>query len=203
MAITTYSELKTAITDHLDRDDLSSQVDNFIDLAEARFKREIRIREMIEREALTIDERYESLPTGCLEIINLRLLTNPVTVLQELNIHEMNRVRSEGNGKPRRFSIHEQIEFDVTPDQSYSGEVIFYEELTALSDANTSNALLAKAPDAYLYASLLASAPFLLNDERIAIWGGLYKDAKDELNKQARGSRRVGPLISRVAGATP
>jgi len=34
MAISTYSELKTAIADWTARDDLTSYIDNFIDLAE-------------------------------------------------------------------------------------------------------------------------------------------------------------------------
>jgi hypothetical protein len=120
-----------------------------------------------------------------------------------LNLHEMNRRRQEATGRPSFFTIHEEIEFDVTPAESYTGEIIAYHAVTALSGSTASNAILVKAPDAYLYGSLLASAPFLVADERIQTWGALYKSAVTGLNMRASSSRRVGPLVSRVSGATP
>lgn len=203
MAFDTYANLKTAITGELDRDDLSSKVDDFIDLVEARHKRDIRIRDMIARESLTVNARYINLPTGYIAGSNFRLLTSPITLLTYLNPHEMNRVRQETSGKPQYFTIHEQIEFDVIPDESYTGDMIFYEELTALSDANTSNAILSRAPDLYFYGALLASAPHLHEDERIATWAALYNEGKEALNAMDRKGRYIGPLVARVAGATP
>ena len=52
MAITTYSELKTAIADFLARDDLTSQIDTFIDLAESRISRELETRSQENRTTL-------------------------------------------------------------------------------------------------------------------------------------------------------
>lgn len=201
MSLDSYSNLKTAILGHLDRSDLSSYVDDFIDIAESMHKRDIRIREMIQREAITVDNRQKAVPSGVLEIISLRLLTTPVTVLEEVNLHEMNRIRQETTGRPYRFAIHEEIEFDVTPAESYSGEIIYYGEVVALSDANTSNAILIKAPDLYLYGALMAAAPFLLADERIQVWGGFYQRGLDALKVREQSGRRIGPLVSRVAGA--
>lgn len=201
MALTTYDNLKTAIADHLDRDDLSSHIDDFIDLAEARHKREVRIREMITRSSLTVDSRYESLPTGYLEGISLRLLTSPVTVLTYVNPFEMTQRRSETTGKPTYFTSHTQLEFDKAADQSYSGEILFYKSLTALSASDTSNDLLTRAPDAYLYGALLASAPFLLNDERMKVWGSLYEQAVESVNALDR--KTIGPKIARAHGPCP
>jgi hypothetical protein len=203
MSLANYTDLKVAIAAHLDRSDLTSYIDDFIDVAEAMHQRDIRIREMIERNDITIDSRQETVPSTVLEIISLRLLTTPVTVLEELNLHEMNRRRQEATGRPSFFTIHEEIEFDVTPAESYTGEIIAYHAVTALSGSTASNAILVKAPDAYLYGSLLASAPFLVADERIQTWGALYKSAVTGLNMRASSSRRVGPLVSRVSGATP
>ena len=46
MAISTYSELQTAAANWLDRSDLSDRIPEFIALAEARFNRILRIRDM-------------------------------------------------------------------------------------------------------------------------------------------------------------
>lgn len=204
MALDSYDGLKQEIADHLDRDDLASSIDGFIDLAEARHKREIRIREMSARSQATATERFLSLPPGFLQAQTLRILTSPVTALTELSLHEMNRVRRETTGKPAYFTIHGgEIEFDVTPDESLTVETVFYAALTPLSAAAPSNALLVRAPDLYLYAALAASAPFLMNDERLELWAALYSTGRDFLNMEDRMSRRIGPLVSRVSGATP
>ena len=42
MAITTYAELKTAIANWLNREDLTSVIPDFISLAEADFNRKLR-----------------------------------------------------------------------------------------------------------------------------------------------------------------
>lgn len=203
MALDSYTNLRTALADHLARSDLTSYLDDFIDVAEAMHQRDIRIRELIVRDPITVNARQVAVPAGVLEVISLRLLTNPVTVLEEVNLHEMNRIRDESTGKPYRFTIHEEIEFDITPDSSYSGEIIYYGAVTALSGSTASNAILVKAPDAYLYGALMASAPFLMNDERIPIWGNFYANAVAALNRRSSSSRRVGPLVSRIAGAIP
>lgn len=203
MALDSFANLKTAIADHLNKSNLTSYIPDFITLAESRHKRDIRIREMLERSALTIDSMYEDIPTGLLEALQIRLLTTPVTPVDFVSIESMTSLRRAGTGKPVKFTIHEQIEFDVSPDSSYSGEIIYYKALTPLSDAATSNALLVRAPDAYLYGALAASAPFLLNDERLPVWDALYKDAIAGLNQGRRQERSVGPLYARVYGPTP
>lgn len=198
MTIQNYTELKTAIQNHLDRDDLDE--DQLIDLAEARHKREIRIREMIVRESsYSVSDRHTNLPAGFLKMLHFRLLTNPVTVLSEVTFQEMARIRLEQNGKPTHFCvIGSEIEYNKAPDDTYTGEMFYYEELDALDESTTTNALLNRAPDAYLYAALIAAEPFLRNDERIQTWSGLYATARDSLNAMDRSV--AGPLVARVVG---
>ncbi len=201
MALSNYAELKDEIIEWLDRDDLTTKVDTFIRLAESRHRREVRIRNMLTRTSLTAVTRYTSLPTGYLEAKTFRLLTDPVTVLTSLTLHEMNNRRSESTGKPLFFTVHSQIEFDRVPDVAYNGEIIYYQELSPLSATNTTNTLLTVAPDIYLYSALAASAPFLMNDERIATWNSLYVDAKDSI--ALLDNKPIGPVASQVSGATP
>lgn len=208
MSLDTFANLKTSIADHLDRDDLTSYIPDFITLAEAMHKRSpqkggIRIKEQMTREALTINARQVSLPTGFLGAVTLRILTTPVTLLSYVNYHEMNRLRDETNGKPAYFTVSSEFEFDRTPDSSYSGEIVYWKAETALSDENTSNNILAADPGAYLYGALAAAAPFLMDDPRIPVWKGLYAECARGLNGLTTDSRTAGPLVSRVAGDTP
>lgn len=208
MSLGSYSELKAEIIDHLDRSDLDEKVDTFIALAEARHKREIRIREMVTRSQATINTttgRYLALPSGFIQMQTLRLIlaSNRDQRLLEVNLDEMTRLSSPDRGIPQYFVTHEEIEFDRPPDQSYTVEMVYWKAFTPLSDDNESNPLLVKAPDAYLYGALSASAPFIQEDERIEVWERYYGVARDGLLVSDRRSRYGGPLVSRVSGPTP
>jgi hypothetical protein len=199
-------ELKDAIVSHIDDDDLVSQVDDFITLAEARHNREIRIREMLSRAPLTIDDRFIDLPADFLEAKYLRVEIPSVSSglrfypeIYEKSIDELTKISVLDEKRPAAFAIHDAIEFDCPPDQDYTGELLYYAPLAALDEDDDSNALLVRAPDAYLYAALSATAPFLLHDERIPTWEALYERARDGLNAVAR--RRTGPLVARVGGS--
>lgn len=215
MAISTYNELQSGIGNWLERDDLTARIPEFIALAEARHKREVRIREMLTRADLSISDgdRYVDLPADFLDHKYLRIrVPNNMAVrgsrryfpdLLELNVHEMTQQSTNDERRPCNYVIHEQIEFDSEADQDYDGELFYYVELDALSDTNATNALLTRAPDVYLYAALSESAPFLMHDERIQVWEAKYAAARDTLNRSQSESRRGGPLVSRVSGRTP
>jgi len=208
MSLDTYSNLKTSIANHLDRDDLSDYIDDFIDLAEEMHRGPVdeggvRCLEQISRESFTVDARQKDFPTGYLEPINFRLLTTPVTDLTHVNYHELNRHRSETTGKPEYYTIGGEFEFNKSPDSSYSGEIIFFKEETALSDSNTTNNILTNYPSLYLYGALVATAPFLMDDPRIVIWQTLYQAGANRANGKSKKARRAKHLVSQPAGATP
>lgn len=206
MGFANKGELKSSIVSHIDDDDLSSQIDDFITLAEARHKREVRIRQMLTRAPLTIDDRFVDLPADFLEAKYLRVEIPSVTSglryypeIYEKSLDELTKISVLDEQRPCAFAIHESIEFDSPPDQDYTGELLYYGPLSALDADEDSNELLVLAPDAYLYAALSATAPFLLNDERIETWEALYLRALEDLNAMAR--RRTGPLIAQVGGS--
>ena len=84
MALTTYSTLKAEIASYLNRDDLTTHLDTFIDLAESRLNRDLRLREMetVDTSITTVSgtQAYD-LPTGYLEMRYASLQTSPYTFL--------------------------------------------------------------------------------------------------------------------------
>lgn len=208
MSITTYAELQTEIANHLARDDLTSEIPTFIQLAEEMHRAlpadgGIRIQAMMNRDAITVNARQVAFPTGMLEVIDFRLLTDPVTPLDYVTQSRMTQIRNSNSGKPEFYTIGPDFEFNKAPDSSYSGEIIYYKAETALSVSNTSNNILANHPGCYLYGALLATAPFLMEDPRIATWQTLYSNFANMANGQNKRLRRTSNAVSRVRGDTP
>ena len=185
MDLSTYSGLKDAIADYLNRDDLTASIPVFISLAEAKFNRKLRARQMVKRANATIDTQYFAYPGDWLAAKEFILLTNPITYMQFVTESQGNDLKTTtvvSPGKPRYYTIiGSQIEVLATPDTSYTGQLTYYAKIPSLSNTNTSNWLLAYAPDLYLYGALLESAPYLKDDERLAVWGQLYNDSKADI----------------------
>ena len=163
MALGTFTELKDAIADWLDRSDLTDRIPDFITLAEARLNRDLRIRPMEVRSTMTTtaDQRYFNLPGGYLQMRNIQLNTNPITPLEYITPEMLDRLYGgDTTGKPRAYTlIGDEIQLAPIPDSTYTLEMAFYEKFTALGDGTsgtvTSNWLTTNAPDVLLYGALL------------------------------------------------
>lgn len=204
MTLANFTELSAEINDWLDRDDLEDKIASFVRLFEARAFRELRIREMLRRQTATlaIGDRYAALPTGFRQMRQLRLFDGTgVHEVEEASSALVTETYSPTAGLPKLFTVDGEIEFDRPAGKAYTMEMKFYAPLTGLSDANPTNGLLTRAPDAYLWGSLAAASPWLENDSRIATWDAGWTGARDAMNAEDRA--RGGRLVSRVRGATP
>ena len=178
MAFTTYTDLKNTIADYLARDDLTTQIPDFIRLAEQRLRRDLHIRQMLKvATADTVaDDSTVSLPSDFLAMKDLHLDTNPVRVLQFQNTSNFFRnARTTDKGVPTMYTLlGSEFQFAPYPDAVYTLRMVYYHKPDFLSDSNTSNLFLANCPDLLLYGALAEAEPYLMNDERVATWAGLY-----------------------------
>ena len=203
MALSTYTELKDAIADWLDRSDLTNRIPDFIALAEARLNRELRIRPMEVRSTMTttVGQRYFNLPGGYLQMRNFQINTNPITPLEYITPEMLDRLYgSNTSGKPKAYSlIGDEIQLAPIPDSEYTIEMAFYEKFTPLGDGTsgtvTSNWLTKNAPDVLLYGALIEAEPFIKNDERIQLWLTAYKEAIDKIQKADERDRHSGSTM--------
>ena len=83
-----------------------------------------------------------------------------------------------------------------------SATLIYYAKIPALSDANPTNWLLTRYPDAYLYACLLEAMPYNEEDARMQTWATAYATAIDKIQRDDKGARYTQGTI-RVMQATP
>lgn len=204
MALSTYSELKSAVADFLNRSDLTAVVPTFISLAEAGMERVLRTRNMISKIEISVDDEYVDLPNNFLEMRSMKLL-NQVSAsrIDFITLDAMDNLDPADmtSGITRYVSVvGDQFKFYPVTSAAYDAELVFYRTLPKLSDSNTTNWLLSLAPDAYLYGALMQSAPYLKDDQRINIWAQLYTAAIQQLQTaDERGATSGGILKARVA----
>jgi hypothetical protein len=200
MALDTFSGLKTTIADYLNRDDLTSIIPSFISIAEAKFNRKLRVRQMVKRATATLDTAFFAFPSDFLQAKEFQLNTNPITYLEFITEKQGDLLRQDSfiaAGQPKYYTIvGTQLEVIATPDSSYTGELTYYGKIPALSDSNTSNWLLAYAPDLYLYGALVEATPYLKDDERLATWSTLYTNSLGDIEvADQRASVSSTPIV--------
>jgi len=198
----TYEELKTSIANYLNRSDLTSYLDTFIDTTEAELNRKLRTKDMIKRATATADAQYLTLPTDWLEVINVEVTSNDFTPLFQQSIESMDVYRNANDnvtGQPRYFAIVDgTLELAPTPDVAYTLQLTYYGTIAALSDSNTSNFVSTNHPDVYLYGCLKQASIFLMEDERVPMFTAQFENALEEMRmQQERAAFGQGSLIQR------
>ncbi|MFU2327736.1 hypothetical protein [Pseudomonas sp. NFX98] len=186
MSITNYSELQTAVASWLNRSDLTANITDFITLAEAQLSAEVQGRLMDTKTTLStvIGVNTVALPTDMLEMRRFVVAGAGDQPLSYRTPDEISvEFPNDYAGQPIVFTvIGANAELSPIPDAVYSLELTYRQRIPALSVSNTTNWLLTNWPNAYLYACLLAAAPFIMNDERLSVWAQLYSQAITGIN---------------------
>jgi len=211
--ITDYASLQVAIIEYLARDQdttLIARIPSFIQLAEAKFNRLLFVRQMESRataltDPLSSEPEFISLPADFQSMRRVRLssvIGKPC--LEFMSGTQMDEYRlgiSNVASQPRYFTVFgNEIELAPTPDAAYTVEMVYRQVIPPLGSVGA-NWLLTLAPDLYLYGALMETAPYLREDERIAIWGAGLSAALGDLNNLGLTSTfNAGPMTVRVSG---
>ena len=196
MAITTYAELKTAIADFLNRDDLTAVIPTFISLAEADMQRRVRHWRMEKRSTAEMDTQYSATPADFVEVIRVYVTsgdTKPLELISQAELLDRKAKSLNTSGAPAYYAFTAgEIEIYPAPDGTYDVELYYIASIPALSDSSTSNWLLERYSDAYLYGALVHAAPYLNDDARTQVFAALYQSAIDAINAESERSKFGG-----------
>lgn len=174
-----WTELKTRIADILNRDDLTTQIPQFIAEFEFHAQREIFVPDRETAADLTLDAETEALPTGLQKIISLHLSTDPKTFLEQLSLPELRtRYSAASTGKPENYALRgNNLVLGPSPDTTYTGKLVYIAGISPLNSTTTSNWLLADHVDAYIQGTLVEAYQFTRDAEGLAI----AKARRDEI----------------------
>lgn len=200
MSFTSYADLQTTIAGYLARSDLTTQIPDFIRLAETRLRRDLRIRQMLKSvttSTVAADSTVE-LPSDFLEVRDLVIDGSPPQPLNYSSPSAFTRnARTWQSGKPLDYTVlANDFQLAPIPDGVYTAKMLYFAAPAFLSDTNTSNAFLANTPDALLYGALLEAEPYLMNDARINTWGTMFDRAMASITRSDEQGQYSGvPLV--------
>ena len=205
MSLDNYANLQTAIGSWLNRSDLTSNITDFIAIAEFQMRRRFQMaltegkmlpRKMVTSTSVTITAatEFESLPADFLGALSFYL--DPQTVNAQtvgavqldyvspanLEYQKQRRGPNATNSMPGLYSIvGAQLQFLPIPDYTYTGTLYYWQDFVPLATSPNTNWIFANWPDAYLYGALTQSAPFLMDDSRLQMWATLFAQTVDDI----------------------
>lgn len=190
-----YLDLRFAIGDHVGNRGLSDVMPRLVQQAESYLNKELRCRQMITADTLTLVDGIAALPADFIEMLH-------VFGLNGYQMHAGSLADAKRSG-----SMWSKYSIDGTSlyINGFSGDrdIEYYAKLPTLTASpTTSNWLLSDAPDVYLYAVGLEAAKFLKEVDLAQATKALLDGAMTEL-RGADERARWSNAVVRVVGITP
>lgn len=198
MALSTYSDLQTAVASFLHRTDLTSEIPDFIALAEADLKVRAKLSQWDTEATVSLTSGTGPLPSDFRQAISVNYSTQEYTLgylPPEMfdNVYEAN-----GAGEPEFFTIRGD-DLVVTPTATGSVTLRYTATFTALSNSATTNSLLTLFPDAYLYGTLMHANSWLQDDASMNKYAALFEACITRIRKYMNEYKYPLGLQMRVA----
>jgi hypothetical protein len=188
MAITTYSELQTAIADFSHRADLTSKIPDFIRLAEDIIYGDIEARnqDMLVELVTTANTEAVALPSDFIDVRSLAVdstSTSHETLTYLTPAQYRQEYMTDTFGTPRGYTIvGSNLYLQPIPDTAYNLDLVYEAKLASLSNSNPTSWLLTSYPSIYLYASLVQLSIYIQDAEKEQTWGTMYKKVIEGVN---------------------
>lgn len=176
MAISTFADLKTAIQSWAQRGSaLSSVVGDFVALAEARIRADVRCRAMVQTATGTLSGVTLATPTRFLEAISVNVADQ---VIQYLTPQQFDALSSDTH---LYYTIRgDNFEFGKTGAYSIS----YYQGFAAFSADGDTNWLLTNYPGIYLFSGTAEAAVWTRDDPQV--WNQRYQAEVSKLKNLER-----------------
>ena len=199
-----YAEIVDMALSFADREDneVTSRVDKFIFMAEARINRAFKVGDMSARATIDLtladtNQRYFALPSDFDGLRSIKIVTGAAEMnLKRLNPEQMtNRVNSQSAGIGG-----EQIYFNIVakqiqifpPNNTGVMEINYYQKVPNLNATDDSNWLSEDNPDCYITAVVAEISAFAKDADAYAIWDGRFKESISEIDLDDQRERWSG-----------
>jgi hypothetical protein len=186
----TYDSLVEDIQVYAERDDTTfvDYIPRFIMLAENRLATTIRGLGYLQivNGTMTAQNPVFQKPNRWRETASISIVTDNGRVYLQPREYEFCRAYTPVTatyGQPRYYADYGYENFLVamTPDEAYPFELSYFERPEPLDTTNQTSWTTQFAPQLLLYSSLLEAQPFLMNNDKLALWKSLYEEAAAQI----------------------
>jgi hypothetical protein len=194
LAFDSYASLSSAIADWLDRSDLSGVAPQLIALAEAKISRKL---------VPLLSETTVNLTADVNGVIVLPADYGTLSVVRFGTQRALPQVTASkalelrANTEPFAYSLEADV-LRLWPICQQTVTLIYQPKLPQLSTSQPTNFLLDTYPDVYFFGAMLFAEGYLANDNRAALFKGLFEEALEEARQFLIRQRYAGPLVPRL-----
>lgn len=200
MAITNYTNLKSSVASWMHRGDLTSLIEDFIDLAETRINNDLssRLSEMETTLTATIGSRNIALPSGFMRHYAL-WLTTYMPRREMVYVVPESIPKDDDNSTPKFYTIiGSNIVFNTTCDIAYTFDFRYKAKYDIATTAT--NDILTNYPNLYLYASLIEGFSYIEDNDKLEKYSTLYKESLSQVMNTENKSKGLATLRSEMVG---
>lgn len=204
-----YSDIVNLTLGYADRQDaeVTSRMDLFIKVTEARINRVLMTLDMSSRAKTLMDAsiEYYPLPTNYSVMRSIKVIDNTnsasrVTLLQ-VNPEQMANIVNNGETQfPCYTIISGNIHVQPFYDDTHSLEIDYFQTLPPLSTNLTNNWLSDSNPDAYVFGLLVEINSFIKDGEATSLWDGRFQQAMSEITLNDAKSTWSGTSLTTFPG---
>ena len=204
-----FSEIVDLALGYADRQDteVTSRIDLFIKVAEARINRTLMTLDMSCRAKtpMASTTEYYPLPSNysvmrSIKVIDETNSASRVTLLQ-VNPEQMANLVNNGETQfPCYTVISGNIHVQPFYDSTHSLEIDYFQTLPPLSTSITSNWLSESNPDAYVFGILVEINSFIKDAEASALWDNRFQQAMSEITLNDAKSTWSGTSLTTFPG---
>lgn len=184
-----YTALQSTIADWLHRTDLTAQIPSFIELAEEKINRALRVRQM--ETVLAATTITDNLITPAADIIDVKLLWPSGYPNSEIKPQSLSTVLASDTLATATLYAWQGL--DLRFNGSGDVEGVLYSKVPSIA-TNETTWVGDNYPSLYLYGALVQAALFTKDDP--ASWQALFDQTVNEIN--GNDQRRFGSLVARA-----
>jgi len=205
MALANYTDIVGKIGEWLNREganDLATNTADFIDLAQRRIQREVRVPPMEALTTLTLVGGRAPIPSEMLDVKEMVAFdgSSAWDISRSTYSQVRNKRLKTGAKGPSLFdTVAGNFEFGPEPSAGVSVDLVYYQELDFITVNTGTNWFVTYAPELILYASLIEASVFIKDFEQEKTYQQKYNEALKRLMIQKQKAEWSGRLhINRV-----
>lgn len=181
-----YDGLQAAVATYLRRNNLGDQIPAFIQAAEMRLNLLFtKLPQQLRAWNITPTSNWVNLPTDLASILSVTYNGKTLSQISE----QLASAEREKYNQNEYAVIGKQIWIQTQLTSGMPFTLLYYQQVEALDETNTSNWLLEDYPMVYLYATLVEACGFLKDQEGLQQWQTFLTAAVGDVTAQGKQSQ--------------